>query len=600
MAGLVMRPPRDWTITGFVTGLISNVIVDPVRHGTLRLRGHSPGVIGIAVFVVLMFAGLLVAIGASRPLRSASDFVADTSGGKVSVLPTFLVPMLLFLLGLSFALVLAGSQRSHPALRVAALVAVLAIVGSIVMVVPNREVSGAVWWIAVSCLGATAIYCVVMWWRRVAAVVDFLVLFVLLEVTIVASYRATVLGQASSDLRFDIVTTALLLTYLTLLASPVAFAAGLSAVGVGVAAGAWSAEYVRRSAHVVSVRILIVVVGAWQVWITAGNFVNAVSDDDWGWLRPLAAAVVVAAAGWVAWRALVGRTTNREPRPDADPSDDVLEIVGEAGRLGLPIGYGLQSTVIAAALLSMVAIGLSVIAPDLSITVIDSITGALASENAVTATRWVVVAALLVAVVVLRARGRRVPAAVAAVNAIVIGSLLLPTGDSWLSGWAWSPEQFGDLGLLVSVILATCWLARRRWSADRAAFLLLVLVMSALVRQAAILEVPMGFLLSASATGLLIFGLSWSFLTSGSAAHEDGPHADRDRRLLLFLGESLYAIGIVAWAVIGKEIDASGRLAGFAAVAVLTLGTSLVLVTVYQQVSSLGLSRGSPTPAFPR
>jgi hypothetical protein len=159
------------------------------------------------------------------------------------------------------------------------------------------------------------------------------------------------------------------------------------------------------------------------------------------------------------------------------------------------------------------------------------------------------------------------------------------SGDGWASEWAWSPEDFGDLGVLAAIVLSVWWLANRRWTPDRAGRLLLLVLMSALVRQAAILEVPLGLLLSASATALLIFGLSWGFLTGGSAVHEDSEHAHRDRRLLLFLGQSLYAIAIVAWAVIGKEIDALGTLSEVTALAVLTLGTSLILLTVYQQLS---------------
>ena len=144
-----MSGPRSWTVTHYVTGLATNVVIDPIRNGTLRLSGHSPVVAGVAVFVGIVYAALLAAIAAARPLRAASDFVADTSRGGVSVIPSFLVPMLLFLLGLSFALVLAGSQRSHPILRGTMLVAVMAIVGSIVMVVPSRETAGTIWWLSV-------------------------------------------------------------------------------------------------------------------------------------------------------------------------------------------------------------------------------------------------------------------------------------------------------------------------------------------------------------------------------------------------------------------------------------------------------------------
>ena len=159
------------------------------------------------------------------------------------------------------------------------------------------------------------------------------------------------------------------------------------------------------------------------------------------------------------------------------------------------------------------------------------------------------------------------------------------SGDGWLSSWAWTPEQFGDLGVVLAGLLAIRAIARRTWNRDVAGLVLVVLLMSALMRQAAILEVPIGLLLSASATALLIFGLAWGFVTGGSSVHEDSAHAHRDRRLLLFLGQSLYGIALVAWAVIGKEVDALATLSEVTALALLTVGTSLILVTVYQQLS---------------
>lgn len=586
-----MNGPRTWTVTQYVTGLATNVVIEPIRTGTLRLRGHSPAVAGIAVFVGLVYAALLTAIAAARPLRATSDFVADTSRGGVSVIPAFLVPMLLFLLGLSFALVLCGSQRSHPVLRGTMLVAVMAIVGSIVMVVPNREVAGAVWWVAVACLAATAVYCIVMWWGLTPAVVDFLVLFVLLEGAIVSAYRSTVVGQASSDLRFDIVTTALLLTYLTLLASPLAFSSGLSAVGVGVATLAWSGDFFRRRASTVTVLVLVVLMAAWQGWLSWQNALEGLAAEPAEWLRSMAGALLVAAAGWAVWMWFSGR---RRVVADSDPRDDAVDMVEQAGRLGLPIGYGLQSAVIVTALLGMVSVGLAVLAPDATTSTIASIIDALSTMTAATVVRCGVVAGLLVAAGFLGRRQRWTLAAVAAVDAVVIGSLIVMSGDAWLSSWAWTPERFGDLGVLLAGILTAHALLRRRWTHDRAGLVLFVLLMSALVRQAAILEVPIGLLLSSSATALLVFGLAWSFVTSGSSVHDDSAHAHRDRRLLFFLGQSLYGIAIVAWAVIGKEVDALATLTEVTALAVLTLGTSLILLTVYQQVSPGAGPRSTP------
>ncbi|MDP1879220.1 MAG: hypothetical protein Q8M17_16860 [Actinomycetota bacterium] len=567
-------------VRDFVTGLASSVVIDPVRRGTLHLRGHSPLVVGIGVFVAAVYALLLAAIAAARPLRAGSEFVADTSRGNVSVIPAFLVPLMLFVLGLAFALVLAGSLQAHRAVRATILAVVLAVLGSFVMAVPSREVAGAAWWLAVACLAVAGAYSVTRWWRPGPTGIDFLVLLVLLEATIVAAYRATVLGQASSELRFDIATTALLLTYLALLASPVAFAAGLSAVGVGVSASAWSVGFAGRSVRRRTVLALVVLVGAWQAWVTVDNMRSALDEGLVDWLRHLAGAAVTIALAWCSWHLLAERRRGGSAGPRGGSAASIVE---RSGRFGLPIGYALNAIVILTALLTMVVIGLSVFAPDADPAALGSVIDSLSAEGAVYASRWLLIVALAVASILLKRRRRPVLAAIAAVDAVVLASLQASTVGAALGDWAWRPGDIGDIGVLVAAGAAVAWLARGHLSRERARFLLLLLVMSALVRQAAILEVPMGFLLSASATGLLVFGLFWSFLTGGSATHEDSRHAPKDRRLLIFLGESVYALAIVAWAVIGKEVDASGSLARSTALAVLTLGTSLVLLTVFQQ-----------------
>lgn len=550
-----------------VGGVVRAVLVEPVRDGTLNLRAHSAGVAGIAIAVVIIYAGVLVAVVAARPLREASDFAADTSRGDITVIPELLAPGLLVLIGLALALVLAGSQRGHPVLRVVVLLGVAAIIGTVILVVPSTDGRSATWWAAVGGLVAVVAYCMSMWrWGNHPAI-DFLMLLTLVLGTLALAYTAMVAGQASSELRFDIVTLALLMTYLTLLASPVAFASGLSAVGVGIAAVAWSADYLRERARPVTVAVSLGVVAAWQGWVLVSRLTQHPTD----WLRELISALVVAGVGFGVWRRVrAGRRT---------PTD----VVSDATRFGLPVGYILQSGVVVTALLSLVALGLS--AAGRSWDPLTDLTSVLASPVMASVVRWATVAALVIAGLVASRRGHRVLAGIAWVNAIVLASVILTAPDSVLAAWAWTPDAMGDAGLLVSVALAVAWLVSRTWTSDRAGLLLLIVALSALAREANVLETPMGFLIGASATGLLVFGLAWSLLTGGADHHVAGRWLPADRRLLLFLGESLYAMAIVAWAIIGKEGGSASSLSAFAALAVLTLGTSLVLASVYAQAA---------------
>lgn len=576
-AAVEQRAQRPLVVR-LVGGLVRAVFVEPVRGGTLSLRHHSAGVAGITIAVVLIYAGVLVAVIAARPLREASDFAADTSRGDVTVIPELLAPGLLALIGLALALVLAGSQRGHPVLRAVVLLGVAAIIGTVILVVPATDGRSLTWWGAAAGLLATVVYCMTMWRWGSHPAIDFLVLLTLVLGTLALAYSAMVAGQASSELRFDIVTLALLMTYLTLLASPVAFASGLSAVGVGIAAVAWSADFLRERARPVTVAVALALVSAWQCWILWSRL----TEDSADWLRELVSALVVAGVGFGVWRRV--RVERRAP----------TDVVADATRFGLPVGYILQSGVVVTALLSLVALGLS--AAGRSWDPLTDLTSALASPAMATAVRWVTVGALVVAGLIAARRGRRVLAGIAWVNAIVLASVILTTPDSPLAAWGWTPDAMGDAGLLVAVLLAVAWLLRRTWTSDRAGLLLLIVALSALAREANVLETPMGFLLGASATGLLVFGMAWSMLTGGADHHVAGRWLPADRRLLLFLGESMYAMAIVAWAIIGKEGGSASSLSAFAALAVLTLGTSLVLASVYAQANPRSRPPG-PTPA---
>lgn len=106
----------------------------------------------------------------------------------------------------------------------------------------------------------------------------------------------------------------------------------------------------------------------------------------------------------------------------------------------------------------------------------------------------------------------------------------------------------------------------------------------------------MAFLIGGSAVGLLVFGLAWSFVTGGGGAHDDSRWLPGDRRILVFVGEALYALAITAWAVIGRQADAVATLTSFATLAVLTLGTALVLASAFALAPRLAAAPAVEAP----
>jgi hypothetical protein len=564
-----------------VAGAVRTVLVDPVRGGTLALRRHGSGVAGIVAAVAVVYGLVLVAIIAAGPLRERSDLIADTSRGEVTVLPAFLPPALLLLVGLSFALVLAGSQRGHPVVRALLLVALGSVVAAIVVASPGRETSPVLWWGALAALAVAVGYSVATWWLRTSPLVDLLVLLVALETALVLAYAGTVSTAQATGLRFDVVTVGLLVTYLTLLASPVAFASGVSAVGVGIAAVAWSTQFVRRQARPATVIVLLVLVSVWQAWVVTERWRPA---PDRAAVQAATAAVLVAAAAAAWWAAR--RPTSREAE----------EVVERGSRLGLPVGYGLQSAALVTALLGLVAIAWSVVAPDDTRPLLTRLLDVASSDLTGTVVRWIVVGALVIAGLVARRRGQDLVAGVSWVSAVVLVAVILTLPDGPLAAYPWSPQAVGDVGLLVALGLAVAWTVGRSWTHDRTGYLLVVVGLAALVRQANVLETPMAFLIGGSAVGLLVFGLAWSFVTGGGGAHDDSRWLPGDRRILVFVGEALYALAITAWAVIGRQADAVATLTSFATLAVLTLGTALVLASAFALAPRLAAAPAVEAP----
>jgi hypothetical protein len=164
--------------------------------------------------------------------------------------------------------------------------------------------------------------------------------------------------------------------------------------------------------------------------------------------------------------------------------------------------------------------------------------------------------------------------------------------------WMWTPSALGNVGVVCATVLSLVWTFTRRWDRSRATFILVLALMSALIRQADFFAVPLGFLIGASAAALLIVGLVWGFLVDGGDAHADTPGFPRDRRLLALLGTFLFAITVVAWAVIGKDVGMTAALAATSRLALVTLGSALVIAVVLAAASPwLGLHRPATADA---
>ncbi|MFM9134977.1 MAG: hypothetical protein ACKOT0_06015 [bacterium] len=571
-AGMEPVPTTDEETLGrgiarFFADLWFVVFYQPVRYGTLYVRWHSRGVAGITWAVAILYALIVGSIIIANPLRSAAEFETLVDATSSKAVPTFLIPAALCLLGVAFGVLLAGSQRSPWWRRLLFLGAIVGILVSVTAIAFANGVGGILAWTCVVLLGLMLAYVVVMWVAPTRPAPDTLILVVLCDGILLASYRSVVNQTLLNNISGTLLVTSLVLGFLGALAIPMAFLAGVSATSLGVSFVAWTGDAVGERAAAWFSLLLACVVLAWQ-WVSAGReWSEAFSPTR---LSGLLGALIVAVLCAALWLACHRGERWPEGRPTA--------VAAAAAAVAVPVCFGLAAIPILGSILGMLAVTLGTLVSPALLVPFNALLDVLSTDNAVTLNRAAVVIGLVIGGALLMRRSRRLFAAIAMVDAVVVaGTFFLPMLPG---GWFLSAPRLGDVGMATATILLAFWAARRELPPHRVAFLLVLILLSALVRQADFFALPLGFLIGASTAALLIFGLIWGFLTDGGAVHDDARSFPRDRQMLVLLGYYLFSIVIVAWSVIGKDVDIARVLSDDTALSVRILGSAMILSVV--------------------
>lgn len=579
----------SWRTAADIIGdLVRTVIYRPIRYGTLALGPHSAGIVGIAWAVTIIYAATVVSILLANPLRARTALQSQIDLTSNLVVPVFLLPAVLCLIGISFGLLLAGSQRAPWWRRILYLVVVAAVLGAITIIASVLGAGGALNGVAVGLLILIAAYVVLVWAGHTRPAVDAVVLTALTCTTMLVSYRSlamqALLGSAGEQV---ITTVALILQQVATLALPVAFLSGINATALGISIVSWGAEEVGRRLRLrVSLILATTVVGA--QWFLIARAVTADPDALPIRLSQLLAAGLLVGMCWAVWRMTNARSTSRDTSPDDVTRSGIL--------VAVPLSYGVTSAAFIAAVLGTVVIALQLGGPSAAADTFSSLLDVVGSTTFTTVTRIAVVVGLVLAAILLARSGRRLLAGVSGIYAVVLGSFYLVMIPP---EWFWTPSAVGDLGLVVTTVAMITWTFSRSWSRGRVSFALVLGLLSALIRQADFFSVPLGFLIGASATALLIVGLVWGFLTDGGEAHENSPRFPGDRQLLVLFGTFLFGIAIVAWSVIGKVVETTLLLSEVSLLALQTLGTALIIIVVFEAsglARRAGINGGQPRP----
>lgn len=357
-----------------------------------------------------------------------------------------------------------------------------------------------------------------------------------------------------------------LVGYLGFFVQPAAFAAGVAVAEIAVAATVVATRqaqrFTRRSWPYV---ILALVVAARLAQI--GWQLATFDAADSGWVAILPAVVLVAAFGGWAW------LLRRLRAPDGD-RPVVSELPDDVAKVGLPLGvslFGLQVPV----LILLTGLQLLIVAAP-GIARSWAFDPGVIISQVVEILRLVIGGVLLALSVRLARRGRPGPALVLGCAGLVVIALTarLLTGYRWAL-WL-DPDALNLVATVVVLVAGLVHLVRGRLTPTRAVALAGAMVLCALFSSRDFVSDPVGAVLGYSGVALVLFGLTWDFLTGSAWANQDSRRFPRPVRVLLMLGYTLLTATLLAYGALVRKPGGTGELDAVAELGDLVLGTALL------------------------
>lgn len=547
---------------------LRTTFVDPVRFGTLNLHRRSTQTAGITIGIAVLFSLVIVAILAANPLRASAELIAAPGETEVIVVPAYLIPAILALLGVSAALALTGAVRCSPLIALPLVVVSILVLTAIVVSSVNSSTNPYLTVAAFALLGIAIALFIGARFRPGGTARDFLIFLAPILSSMALAQRGFTEIATASGIRVDVVTVALALSFIAALALPVAVLSGFAAVDVGTGLVTGIARGLGTKIRPQAVMVVIGVLILTQSILT----ISDLRDSSVRQHVLIAGSTALACA--VVWTLLRIRGAG-----EATARDD-------AGSLAGPTAYGLSLTVILGGIIGMVGLVLGLtLVPGASVALQPVVTGFLDSPGP-----WLNRIAVIIGLVVLSAIMRRSKPLLAGVAGL--GALLISVNSLSAAGVVWSPPVFADVAFIgvCAWFLRVLWFQRERWG-ELSGTALLALALTLLLRQPDVLAQPFTLVIGGSATAVIVVGLVWSFLTDGAEPARSPRGLGRDARLLLLLANFLFGATVVAWATIGRQPLLADALDQATTLGVQSIGTALI-VSVLLTVTFGAVRRG--------
>jgi hypothetical protein len=535
-------------------------VADKVSSGRLRNVDWPYG-LG-AVVALAMFLGVAAAVLAlvSGPLRGQSDLVVP--GTLHNSTPSGLVWLLTFLVVAAVAIFSVAALHGPWWLKLLGF-------GTGAVFVAMWGVTGGIGLRGGPILAGGLILLLLALWiwrgRRPFAWWEFPVVLAIYGVGIGVTVGSLSVNARDFGFEFTPVLLSQMAGTLAFLVLPAALVAGASVaeitVALTVAAARQAQGFTERRWPYVLLGLLVclrVVQLTWQV-------VSADPVEE-GWLAILPAIGMAAALGGVTW--LLVRISDR-------PAElRVAELPDEMLRIGIPVGVAVVCVLIPVSAFLFgyqILFGLSREAAQ-----------AINFDPSPVVDRLVdgfrtVLGLILVGISLWLARRRRLGVAVVLGCS---GVMLVALGMRLLTGYQWAlwidPDSLNLVATVTVLVLLGWHLVRRTLSQQRAIAMAGLLILSALFSYRDFVSDPVGAVLGYSGVALVLFGVTWDFLTGSDWANGESRRFPRPVRVLLAITYAVLTVTILAYGSLVRAATSYANLDDFAELGDLILGTALL------------------------
>jgi hypothetical protein len=530
-----------WALT---FGALRDFVWADIRAGLIDLRGLSHATRALIWFGLLLVMLMVGALLFNDVWRASFPLIAQVNGipGRGALLPMALLPLSLFMLSIAWAFLLTGALHAHWLVRVSIVIFYMLVTGiRVLTLVSSQLVNGNFgdpsMWACVAALLAVPIFFILRRRSLAHPIVDFTILLTLVSLvyivsqsTGVASWHAFGIPVTLAEIEADIQLPGLVIM-------PLLLFFGVDVANFTRRAAGWAVDIVTLRMAKGALWVILIAVFALRWWALAQETAQRLSTAALpevlpAYLGALGVPVIVGLCLLISQR-----TSQRIDGTDTAVTPEAVDVAVESMALPLIALYYVSSVLVT--LISGQA-------------VVD-IGGLLISFGS------------LVAAIFFWRRGKHASALYLAVFGALsiwreltkpgapLGMLGMSTGNTELVDFWW---------MAALTVIALLWLARRQLTPERGARLLLLILITALLRQTSFIESPFSPFLAFAGIGFIAFGIVWDVATKGFWTNRSTPGLPRISRLFLYLGYMLLTVTMINWALTSHNLESLAQFTG--------------------------------------